>query len=226
MVRIVKSDIMFPNEMVDVMTDVIIPKDEHRSQDKSRVIIPKNGRQMVINQDKPQDSDIPTIIDADKFMAMTLDDISIKLDKLVSLSIKNQETLSSLLDYTIKNEKRLASIQNELIEEADAGAVLRSNGTVTPTQFIIIDTNKDPGHMVKGYTVRNDGPNNIFVGHNAAISSNVDADIIDVISGDISRFEEILPNEDIKFVFNRRRIRNIHILAQGGNSSFRVWLVW
>lgn len=173
-----------------------------------------------------QDSGVQNIIEADKFMAMTMDDISLSLVKLIDLSTKNQQTLSSLLDYTVKNEKRLASIQNELIEEADAGAVLRINGTVTPTQFVIIDTIKDPGHMVKGYTVRNDGSNNIFVAHNAAISSDVDADIIDVISGNISRFEEILPNEDIKFVFNRNRIRNVHILAQGGNSQFRAWLVW
>jgi hypothetical protein len=79
--------------------------------------------------------------------------------------------------------------------------------------------------MVKGYTVKNDGPNNIFVGHNVAISSEVDADIVDVTTA-VSRFDIVEPNEDIKFVFNRKRIRNVHILAQGGDSQFRTWLVW
>ena len=176
-------------------------------------------------QDKSQDSSIPTIIDADKFMAMTMDDISIKLDKLVDLLVKNQNTLSSLLEYTVKNEKRLEIIQNQLLEEADEGQFIRMSGTVTTTQFTIIDTNVTPGHMVKGYTIKNDGPNNIFVGHNVAISSKVDADIVDVTTA-VSRFDIVEPNEDIKFVFNRKRIRNVHILAQGGDSQFRAWLVW
>ncbi len=180
-------------------------------------------------QDKPknssQDNNIPTIIDADKFMAMTLDDISLKLDKLSYLLVENQKTLSSLLDYTIKNEKRLSVIQEEMLAEADSGEFLRMVGTVTTTQFIIIDTNASPGHLVKGYTVINDGPNNIYVGHNMAISSEVDVDIIDVTSS-TSRFAQVLPGEDIKFVFNRRRIRNVHILASGGNSTFRSWLTW
>lgn len=176
-------------------------------------------------QDKSQDSSMPTIIDADKFMAMTLDDISLKLDMLVGLFIKNQQTLSSLLDYTIKNEKRLTVIQEEMLAEADNGQFVRTSGTVTTSRFVIIDTNASPGHMVKGYTVKNDGPNTIFVAHNAAVSSELDVDIIDVTSN-TSRFEEVLPNEDIKFIFNRRTIRNVHILASGGDSQFRAWLAW
>lgn len=174
---------------------------------------------------KYQDSSIPTIIDADKFMAMTLDDISIKLDRLTNLFIKNQQTLSSLLEYTIKNEKRLAIIQEETLAEADSGEFLRRVGTVTTTRFVIIDTIVAPGHMAKGYAVINDGPNNIYVGHNMAISSELDADIIDVTS-DTTRFSQILPGEDIKFVFNRRKILNVHILASGGDSTFRAWLTW
>lgn len=177
-----------------------------------------------IPRDEPQDG-VPTIIDADKFMAITMDDISFKISQLIDLSIKNQQTLSSLLDYTIKNEKRLAIIQEEMLAEADSGEFLRAEGTVTTTQFTIIDTNVAPGHMVKGYTVKNGGLNDIYVAHNAAFSTGVDADIIDVVQS-TSRFEIVEPNEDIKFVFNRRRIRNVHILAYGGNSQFEAWLVW
>ncbi len=184
---------------------------------------------MTTYQDKPQNnyqhSNVQTIIDTDKFVAMTLDDISLKLDKLADLFSKTQQTLSSLLDYTIRNEKRLAVIEEEMLAEADSGEFLRRFGTVTTTQFVIIDTNVAPGHLVKGYTVINDGVNNIYVGHNMAISSEVDADIIDVTS-DTSRFTQVLPGEDIKFVFNRRRIRNVHILASGADSTFRAWLTW
>ena len=185
----------------------------------------ENRTDITKSQDKPQDSGVPTIIDADKFMAMTLDDISLKLDKLADLFIKNQQTLLSLLDYTIKNEKRLAVIETEMLAEADNGQFVRTSGTVTTSRFVIIDTNASPGHMVKGYTVKNDGPNTIFVAHNAAVSSKLDVDITDVTSS-TSRFQEILPNEDIKFIFNRRTIRNVHILAQGGNSDFRAWITW
>lgn len=164
-------------------------------------------------------------INPEVFLAVTMDDISLKFNKLIDLSIMNQKTLSSLLDYTVKNEKRLEIIQNQLLEEADEGQFLRTSGTVTTTRFTIIDTNVAPGHMVKGYIVKNDGPNNIFVAHNAAISSQVDADIVDV-TGSVSRFEIVEPNEDIKFTFNRKKIRNVHILASGGNSQFRAWLVW
>ena len=170
-------------------------------------------------------NDTQNIIEADKFMAITLDDISFKLSQITELFIKNQQTLSSLLEYTIKNEERLSIIQREVLAEADSGEFLRRTGTATTTQFVIIDTNVAPGHLIKGYTVINDGPNNIYVGHNMAISSELDVDIIDVTS-DTSRFAQVLPGEDIKFIFNRRRIRNVHILASGGNSTFRAWLTW
>jgi hypothetical protein len=164
-------------------------------------------------------------IDPNVFSMITLDDISLKLNKLVDLSITNQKTLASLLNYTVKNEKRLEVIQDQLLEDADEGQLLRLSGTVTTTQFTIIDTMAAPGHMVKAYTVKNDGPNNIYVAHNVAVSSEVDADIVDVTSN-VSRFNIVEPNEDIKFTFNRQRIRNVHILASGGDSQFRAWLVW
>lgn len=167
----------------------------------------------------------PNIIDPQMATFVTLDDISIKLNKLIDLSIINQKTLSSLLEYTVKNEKRLEIIQEQILAEADNGQFLRTSGTVTTTKFTIIDTNVAPGHMVKSYTVKNDGPNTIFVAHNVAISSEVDADIVD-ISGIVSRFNVVLPNEDVRFAYNRKTIRNIHILSSGGDSQFRSWLAW
>lgn len=165
------------------------------------------------------------IVDPEIITFVTLDDISLKFNQLIDVSIKNQKLISSLLDYTIKNEKRLEIIQDQLLEEADEAQFIRTSGTVTTNRFTIIDTNVAPGHMVKSYTVKNDGPNQIYVGHNVAVSSEVDADIIDVTSN-ASRFNIVDPNEDVRFTFNRKRIRNVHILASGGDSQFRAWLVW
>ena len=172
-----------------------------------------------------ESQDIQNIIEADKFMAITLDDVSFKLSQLIDLLIKNQKTLDSLLEYTVKNGDKLKVIEEQTLAGADEAGVLRQRGVVTTTKFVIIDTMMAPNHMVKSYTVRNDGPNIIYVAHNAAISSQLDVDIIDVTSPS-SNFEEVLPNEDIRFSFNRNKIRNIHILAKDGDSNYRVWLAW
>lgn len=153
---------------------------------------------------------------------ITLTDQAILINKRLDLSIEQQKLSYQQLKLSLE-QQTLAT--KELQEEADRGEFLRTDGTVTTTAFTIIDTNVAPGHMVKGYTIKNDGPNNIFVGHNVAISSQVDADIVDVTTL-TSRFDIILPNEDIKFIYNRRTIRNVHLLSQGGNSSFRSWLLW
>lgn len=135
------------------------------------------------------------------------------------------EVFNKLLDISYNNQKLLVSILGELKAGADEGEFLRRDGTVTTTQFTILNAMSNPGHPVKAYTVRNDGPNTIYVAHNAAYSSTLDADTIDVTSN-TSRFEEILANEDIKFVFNRNAVRSVHILAKDGDSQFRAWLTW
>lgn len=172
------------------------------------------------NIGKPPDN----IVDPTVFMALTLDDLSLKFSKLIDLFVKNQNTLDSLLQYTIKNEKRLASIETQLLEEADEAARLLLSGTVLTTQFTILDTDIDPGHPVKGYRVHNDGPNNLYITHNAALSS-VGPDIIDVTSTN-TIFELLQVNEVAEDSYNRQKIKNIYLLASGGNTSFRAKLVW
>lgn len=139
---------------------------------------------------------------------VTLDSISGKLTKLINLTLRNQELLNSIL--------------RQQIEEADEGKYIRKSGTVTPTTFVEINTLIDPGHSVKGYEVTNDGPNPIYVAHNATISG-LQPDTIDVTD---NRFQEVAANEDIEFNYNRKKIRNIYLLAKGGNSNYRIWLVW
>lgn len=175
-------------------------------------------------QDQQNSQQPSNIIDPDMAVFVTLDDISIKFDKLISLFIENQKTLSSLLDYTIKNEKRLASIQNELIEEADVGEYLKIGGTVTTSEFVILDTDTAPGHPAKSYVVINDGPNTIYVGHNMALSS-IGPEIIDV-TNPVARFNRVLNGESLRFEFNRRKVNNIYILSTVGDSTYRGWLVW
>lgn len=164
------------------------------------------------------------IVNPEIITFVTLDDISLKFNKLIDLFTNNQKTLSSLLEYTIKNEKRLEIIQNQLLEEADEGARLLFSGTVLTTRFTVLDTDVDPGHPVKGYRVHNDGPNNLYVAHNAALSS-AGPDVIDVTSTN-AIFELLQPNEVAEDSYNRKQIKNIYLLASGGNTSFRAKLVW
>lgn len=148
---------------------------------------------------------------------VTMDGISRKLTKLINITIENQKLLS-------RNELLLGKILEQQLEEADEGEFIRRSGTVTTISFVEINTIIDPGHPVKGYAVTNDGPNPIYVAHNVAISS-LQPDTVDVTS-DISRFNEIAVDDTKKFSYNRRKIRNIYLLARNGNSSYRIWLVW
>lgn len=149
--------------------------------------------------------------------AITLDDISASLNELIKIETDNQKLLAN-------NFKLLANILQELREEMDEGAVLPVSGTVTTTEFIFIDTITHPEHLVKGYSIKNDGPNTIYVGHNVT-NAGLQPSIDDVTSN-LSRFKEIKNKEEIRFIFNRRRVENVAILAKGGNSAFRGWLVW
>ncbi len=76
------------------------------------------------------------------------------------------------------------------------------------------------GSYVKGYTFKNDGINNIYILHNTTS---------DVLSSDINiteRFSEVLPNEELKIQYNRKKIRNISVVTTTGTSDYRLWLYW
>jgi len=160
--------------------------------------------------DKQNDNPQSFIVDPTTSTFLTLDDISVKLTKLLKSTNKNQELLSSILQ--------------EHKDDADEGEYIRLSGTVDTSSFTIINTHVDPGHSVKGYTVINDGPNTIYVGHNVAKGS-IGPDIVDV-SSDITRFTSVKATEDIKFRYNRNKIRNVYILASGNSSKYRALLIW
>ena len=148
---------------------------------------------------------------------VVLDDINNNLITLIEVQIKNQEILTD----TQKVQKQ---ILRELKLAADKGEVIRLSGTVTTTAFTIVNTITDPGHPIKAFEFINDGQNSVYVGFNVVLSGE-GADITDV-TNTLSRFDLIAPRESIKYNYNRHKIRNIYLLAQNGNSTYRLKLIW
>lgn len=157
-------------------------------------------------------------IDPFAFQALTLDAISVNLAKSAGIHEESQKIL-------VENQKLLSSILQELKDEADEGEVLTQNGLVQSNDFTFIETITAPGHPVKGYAIINDGPDNsIYVAHNTT-KAGLQPDI-DNITSSISRFRLVQVGEEIRFVFNRRKIYNVTIIAASGTSNIRTWLVW
>jgi hypothetical protein len=151
------------------------------------------------------------------FTALTLDAISVNMKRLTDIELQNQTVL-------LENQKLLEYILQELRDEADEGEFLTVLDIVTTTEFFFYDTISAPGHPVKGYAIANSGPNTIYVAHNTT-KAGLEPDLVDITSP-VSRFQQILSGEEVRYIFNRRKIYNIAILARGGDSTFRAWLTW
>lgn len=149
------------------------------------------------------------------------DDLNIRVDSLKKISDGHTKLLSDILT-------REGDILKQLLDLRDEGGKMTVTDIAPNNQFFIIDTNRDPGHKVKSVVVTNNGPNDIFVGEDAAFSPQVDADLVDIVS-DQSRFIRILPTESERFSYNVRSIKSIHILSDPsvpGSSQFRARLAW
>ena len=133
-----------------------------------------------------------------------------KFNKLIEIETKNNE----ILQYILKEQK----------DSADEGEVMRKSGTVTTTEFTIIDTIREPGHPVKAFELINDSVNSIYVGFNV-VSSSTGANLTDVTS-DLTRYDLVATTESIIYRFNRNKIKNIYLLATVGNSTYRLKLIW
>lgn len=188
-----------------------------------------------------------TMISTDRYIHTILSNISQNIGKISDANGKNQgpintktnadkltntilysisQNLREILDTDNRNQKFLSHILKELKDEADEGEYIQQNGTVTSTQFVILNTETSPSHPVKGFILKNDGPNDILFAHNASMEG-IDASIEDTLSTSTTlRFEKISQDEEVRFMFNRRVVKNVHLISQGGNSSFRSWLVW
>lgn len=158
-----------------------------------------------------------TTINPQALTAITLDDISANLSKLIEIETDNQKLLAASFELH-------AAILQEIREEMDEGEVLSVSGTVTSTDFVFINTISTPEHPVRGYSIKNDGPNTVYVGHNVT-KAGLQPSLTDVTSN-LSRFREVKNKEEVRFIFKRRKIENVAILAQTGSSSYRGWLVW
>ncbi len=155
---------------------------------------------------------------------ISTDTQNVYLNQLIELSKQSIIIQQKNQEILLETQKLQQKILRELRDDADLGEVLRASGTVTTTEFTIINTIKDPGHPVKAFELTNDGDNTIYVGHNV-VQTGEGADIIDIHS-DISRFDEILSGEEVIYRYNRHKIRNIYLLSDVGNSTFRVKLIW
>lgn len=136
-----------------------------------------------------------------------LDDVSHKLTELTVL--------------TQKNESLLTQILRENQDNADQGEYIRREETANPNTFNIYDFLGILGFPVKGFYLKNDGANTIIYGHNITEFS-IDASI----NTNDARFSSLYTHEEERFIFNRKRIKNIYILSVGGNSAYRLKAVW
>ena len=137
-----------------------------------------------------------------------------------NLTYNISKNLEILVNETYNIKKILNNILKEQIDEGDKGEYLRKIDTAT-AKLTPIDIKGILGHCVKGYSLKNDGANTIYIAHNIA-GSGID-DGIDV--GD-ARFESVYSKEEFKINYNRKKIRNIYFKTTAGNSAYRLTLVW
>ena len=147
-----------------------------------------------------------------------LDDINNNLRNL-SKNINNSNELMT------SQNKLLSLILNELLDQRDEGKSIYNNGTLSTTTFTVIDTQLSPGHLVKGYTVRNTGLTNMFVAHNISMQPQVDIDVIDTLKTN-PIFTTITPNEIESISYNVKCIKSVHLLAVTGTPTYKMKMVW
>lgn len=157
-----------------------------------------------------------------------VDDLSIEVGELTDVTNRHTEQLSALLDIN-------SHILKELQDRRPEGKVIRVNNTApdiqTPTYpsgFFIIDTNISPGKKVRSYVVFNPGPNNLYVGFNAATSPQLDVSPEDIALDD--KFDFLAPGQDTGDSFDTKEILSIHIRADPatgiGPQRFKAKLIY
>jgi hypothetical protein len=132
--------------------------------------------------------------------------------------------LGALVKVEEDNKKLLHAILKEERDGADEGMYLESHGPITNGKLIIINMLMNPGHSVKGYYFKNDGPNDVRFAPNLT-PDGVTLSAHDIDSNTI-RFITVKTGEIESSVNNRNRIHNIYIYASNGDSSYRLKLVW
>ena len=162
----------------------------------------------------PKNNKKSEIIEPGASIFVTLDDISLKLSKLIKVQVEALKTAS-------KDRELLLSILKELKDGVDEGEYFRQEATANPTTYDIIDFLAILGFSVKGFTLINDGVNTILYGHNIT-----DLSIDTSIHTQDARFLTLVAGEDVKITYNRKCIRHIYLIAVGGNSAYRLTALW
>ncbi len=152
------------------------------------------------------------IVDPLTLQATTLDDISVKLSKL--------------LDVQSKNQKYLNAILKELRDEVDEGQELTQNGTVSNTDFTFIDLGQlRQGLKVKSFELANDSTtDSLYFAYNTT-KAGLEPSLDDPNSS-LTRFRLLNAGDTIKIIFNRKVIQNIALLGNGADVTYRLWMVW
>lgn len=152
------------------------------------------------------------IIDPLVLQATTLDDVSVKLTKLLEVESKNQRYLNAIL--------------KELRDEIDEGQELTKDGTVLSTEFTFIDIGQlRQGLRVKAFELVNDSKtDSLYFAWNTTKAGLQPS--LDDPTSPLTKFRLLNAGEHIKIIFNRKVIQNIALLGNGANISYRLWLVW
>jgi hypothetical protein len=173
-----------------------------------------------VQDEELTDSDMPELeITTESLLSDQLDATKELMRVQEDICEQNKDNQTTLNDI----KKINLAILKELRDGADEGGRMQIHGKAHDDKFFIIDTQKDPGHKIKAFVLRNDGPEDIYMAYNAALSS-IGPSIEDVKKSFV--FEKLERNEDKRYAFNRNVIKNIYILAHKDESRFRVNLAW
>lgn len=153
------------------------------------------------------------------FTAVTLDDINIKMSKLINLENIRLGT----------ERKRLAvedAILKELQDRRDQGKELPQSGIVLSTDFTFLDLGQlRQGLKAKSFELANDDlVNDLYFGWNTS-EAGLQPDLNDPTTP-LSKFRILGAGENIKIKNNVDVIENVALLGRGGNVTFRLWLTW
>lgn len=151
------------------------------------------------------------VINPATFQAITLDDISIKLSKLLDLESRRLEVDNAIL--------------KELQDQRDYGQELPQDGTVLSTEFTFIDIGQlRQGLKFKSFELVNDDTTNgIYFAWNTT-KAGLEPSLDDVTSP-LTKFRILNAGDSIKIVHRNDVIENIALLGQGGSAVFRLWFL-
>lgn len=159
------------------------------------------------------------IVNSTTFQAVTLDDISVKLSKLLDLDTKRLDLESRRLEVE-------TAILKELEDRRDKGKELTRDGIVLSTEFTFIDLGQlRQGLRAKSFELVNDSTtDSLYFGWNVT-QAGLQPSLDDPTSS-LTKFRLLNAGDSIKIKHNVEIIENIALLGNGANILFRLWMIW